>query len=199
MELLPIVWIDEPKCAPEDDKARFFGHTFKKFDGHPGVSDTHQFVNAVWGGTTQFQQSVVDRSGQQMNEGELGGKANTDLLMSPKRIVPGGKSKEYKTFLFQERLDMRKKRSLTKRTDVLYNIMHENNVVAFVLSFWLLNKGKILTEEFPLLMTFCEECPCFVDAPLADVYACHTAPGLGEGEQVAALSAAYFQYTGFAC
>lgn len=197
MELLFIVWIDEPECAPADDKARFFGQSFEKFDRHPGVPNTHQLAYAVWGGTTYLQQSVIERPGQQMNERELGSKANTDLLMPPKGIVPGGEANEHKAFLFQERLDMRKERSLTRRLDVLYDIMHENDVKAFVLCLWLLYKCKILTDKFSLLTTFREERLRFADAPLADVYARHAAAGLGEGQQVASLAAAYLQHAGF--
>ena len=131
-----------------------------------------------------------------MDEREFGDRTNADLLMPPKGIVPSRKAKERETILFEERLDTMKKCSLTKRMNVLYDIMHKNDVEAFVLRRWLLRKEKILSDECPPLMEFCKENPYFIDTFLTDVNTCYFTALLCEGEQVSTLATAYFQYAG---
>ena len=105
--------------------------------------------------------------------------------------------KEHEATLFEERVDVRKERSLEARMNVLYDIMHEDDVEACVVCLWLLDEGEVLTDKCALLMALGKESLRLVDAALADVYACHAAARLGERQQVATLAATYLQHTGF--
>ncbi len=67
--------------------------------------------------------------------------------MSSKGILPGRKAKEHEAILFEERLDATKKCSLTRRFDMLYDIVHKNDVEMFAFRLWLLNKSKVLTDK----------------------------------------------------
>ena len=100
--------------------------------------------------------------------------------MSSKGILPGRKAKEYEAILFEERLDATKKCSLTRRFDMLYDIVHKNDVETFALRPRLPGKSKVLTDENSLLMELCKECLCFIDASLTDVDASHAATSLGK-------------------
>lgn len=134
-----------------------------------------------------------------MDERELGGKANADLLMSSKGILPGRKAKECETILFEERLDATKKCSLTRRFDMLYDIVHKNDVEMFAFRLWLLNKSKVLTDKGSLLMELRKESLCFIDASLTDVDASHAATSFSKWKQVSTFATSYFQHLGFVC
>ena len=43
-----------------------------------------------------------------MDEGNFGGKAGTDLLMTSERIVPDGKAEEHDAILLEEQSDVKK-------------------------------------------------------------------------------------------
>ena len=111
-----------------------------------------------------------------MDEGESGSKANADLLMTSKGILPRRKANEYQAVFLEERLDASKEFFFARRKDMLYDIMNKNDVEAFALRLSLLGKDKVLANKGSLLVMFCKECPCLADAALADVDACHATP-----------------------
>jgi hypothetical protein len=91
---------------------------------------------------------------------------------------------------------VKKKVSFIFWFDVLYHIVNKYEVVAFILSLWLLRKEKILTDESSLLVIFREEHSCFIDTFLTDVNTRYFTALLCEGKQIAALATTYFQHTG---
>lgn len=82
--------------------------SFETLDCHPRGSYVHQFADAAGCGSTQFQDGSIDQLWQQMDEGNFGGKAGTDLLMTSERIVPDGKAEEHDAILLEEQSDVKK-------------------------------------------------------------------------------------------
>ncbi len=102
MELLLVVWIDEPKSALANGITDFGNQSFKALDGHPRVSYAHQLANVTCRGSACLQQVFVERFGQQMDERKFGGKANAYLLMTAERVLPSRKTEENNAVLFEK-------------------------------------------------------------------------------------------------
>ena len=117
-----------------------------------------------------------------MNERKLGGKANTYLLMTAKRVLPGREGKKQKTILFEKRFDVKHEILFVSRCNVFYYIVYNNEVVAFFLATGLFYKQEILSDESTFLMFFFEKSLGFVDTFPADVYSCHVGSFLCERE-----------------
>ena len=90
---------------------------------------------------------------------------------------------------------MKKEVSFTSGFDMFYYIVDKYEVIAFSLRPWLFCKEKILADKGSLLIKFLEESLCFIDSFLRDVNTRYSAALFGEGKQIAALAAAYFQYS----
>ena len=193
MKLLLIVRIDKPKGTLADGEACFGNLMLEVLDGHTRSTDVHQFVDDIARGTAQFQHGLIEGAGQQMDEGKFGSMANTDLLMSPERVLPCRKAQEHDAVSFQKLRDAKKELSFARGGDVLNHVVDEYEVVAFVRVFGRFGEKKIHADESPLLLACCKERLGFVDAALADVDACHLATLFGERKQIAALAASDFQ------
>lgn len=63
-----------------------------------------------------------------MDERQFGGKANSYLLMSSERVVPGREAEEHDATLFEKVFDMKHKILFVRRLDMFYNIMNEYEV-----------------------------------------------------------------------
>ena len=137
MELLLVVWVDEPKGALANVITDFGNQSFKALDGHPRVSYAHQLANVTCRGSACLQQVFVERFGQQMDERKFGGKANANLLMTAERVLPSRKAEENNAVLFEKRLNVKKKASFTFWFDMLYYIVNKYEVIPFILRPWL--------------------------------------------------------------
>ena len=131
-----------------------------------------------------------------MDERQFGGKANSYLLMSSERVVPGREAEEHDATLFEKVFDMKHKILFVRRLDMFYNIMNEYEVEPICFSFGNFCKEEILADKRAFLMTLCEEILCLFNALLTDVYSCHLTAIFCEGKQVTSLATADFQNTG---
>lgn len=137
MELLLVVWVDEPKGALANGITGLGNQLLKALYSHPRGSYAHQFVDITCRGSACLQQDFVERLWQQMNERQFGGQTNAYLLMASKWVLPGRKTKESDAILFEEVFDVKKKVSFVGWFNVLYHIVNKYEVVAFILRLWL--------------------------------------------------------------
>jgi len=195
MELLFVVWVDEPKRTLADSEPCFGGQSLEMLNSHTRGPDVHQLVDAIACGSAQPQHHSVDGLGQQMDEGEFGSKTDTDLLMAAKRALPGRKAKEHDAVLSQKILQAKKKLPFARWGNMFYHIVNKNNVVASGLIFWLICEKEILADESCLLVAFRKVHSGFVDTVLANVYSYDLTAFFRKREQIAALAATDFQNT----
>ena len=102
VELLLVVWVDEPQSALADSVACSGRQSFETFDGYTRGSYTHQFANVACRGSAYLQQAFVEWLWQQMNEWKFRGNTNTNLLMTAERVLPSRETKESDATLFEK-------------------------------------------------------------------------------------------------
>lgn len=134
-----------------------------------------------------------------MDEGELRGKSAADLLMSAKWVLPGRKTEEYDAVSFQEGLNMNHERLLIWWLYMLNDVMYQYEVIAQSFILWGFHLHEIVADEVCPSACELKEVVCFFDALQADVDACHPAPSLGKGQQIAPLATSNLQYPCVGC
>ena len=102
VELLLVVWVDEPQSALADSVACSGRQTLETFDGYTRGSYAHQFANVACRGSAYLQQAFVECLWQQMNEWKFRGNTNTNLLMTAERVLPSRETKESDATLFEK-------------------------------------------------------------------------------------------------
>ena len=137
MELLLVVWVDEPKGALANCITDLGNQLLKALYSHPRGSYAHQFVDVTCRGSACLQQDFVERLWQQMNERQFGGQTNAYLLMTAKWVLPSRKTKESDTILFEEVFDVKEKVSFVGWFNVFYHIVNKYEVIALILCLWL--------------------------------------------------------------
>ena len=129
-----------------------------------------------------------------MDEGKFGGKTDAYLLMTAEWVLPGRKAEEHDAARLQKILDVKKKLTFARWSNMLYYVVNKYEVVAVNFLYWLLCKKEIFADESSLLMTFCKERLSFVDTHLANVHPSYLTTLFCKRKQIAALATTYFQY-----
>lgn len=185
MELLLVVGIDEPQLAVDDSISRLTCQLFEALDGHPGLLDGQQLLYQRRRCAAGAKQFCIQHIGQQVDERQLRRHADTYLLMTAKRIVPGWEAEEHDAAKAQETADMEKEGILSQRWYVLYHVVYQYQVVPTGFFARSREGQEVLADKLSLLARLLEELPGLLNAAPVDVDALHVAALLGEGKQVA--------------
>ena len=187
--------IDEPQRPPYDRVATIAAQSLEPLNRHSCPLDAQQFIDAGIAVAASPDNRGIKRIRQQVDEGKFRGKAPTNLLMAAERHLPGRKTEEDQSVLFQKRSDMLEKLALVRLFDVLDDIVDEYEVETLVLGRRFLGEDEILADESAVLLCIGEEFASLQDPRLAEVDARHLAADFGKGQQVSALATADFQHT----
>lgn len=86
MEFLLVVGIDEPQLAVDDSIARLMGQLLKTLNGHPSLLDGQQLLYHRWRSSAEAEQQCVEHIGQQVDERQFRGQADTYTEFSPGKL-----------------------------------------------------------------------------------------------------------------